>query len=180
MIVLPNSFECYLNNLRIYTSLSVLKRGLKPRHLVNLQKIHLAEAFFYKDFKESVNSRLLTFNLLCCVKTVKEFDFKINVTKNVLINKKLYTALLLLLSLNSRFLNVEFKNGIIIKGKGDIKNSRKIIHFLNGCSFFDIKTKNYLVFIPCEATEKPSTETESQWQLLFDRFSVFNLFYKLS
>lgn len=177
MIVLPNSFERYLNNLRIITSLSVLKHGLKPRHLVNLRKLYLAEAFLYKDCKESVNLKLLSFNILCCVKTIKEFNFKININKNVLTNKRLLTALLLLSSHNSQFLNVEFKDGIIIKGNGNIKNSRKVIKYLNGCSFFDIKTKNYLIFIPCKTTEKASIETESQWQLLFDRFSVFNLFY---
>ncbi len=178
MIVLPNRFECYLNNLRIYTSLSVLKRGLMPRHLANFRKIYLAEAFLYKNFKESVNIELLSFNLLCCVKTTKNFCFSINTNKNALINQKLYTVLILLLASSSPFLTIKFENGIIIKGNGEISQSRKIITCLDGQSFFDIKTKNYLIYIPCQKTTAPTSTTVSQWELLFDKFSVFNLFKK--
>ncbi len=178
MIVLPNSFECYLNNLRIYTSFSILRRGLLPRHLINLRKIYLAEAFLYKDFKESVNIEPLTFNLLYCVKTIRKLDFHININQNVLINKNLYTSLILLLAEGSPFLTIRFEDGIIIKGKGEIKETRKIIAFLNGQSFFDVKTQNYLIYIPCKKTEIPPSPTVSQWELLFDRFSVFNLFKK--
>ena len=178
MIVLPNSFESYLNNLRIYTSLSILKNGILPKHLDNLRKIYLSEAYLYKNFKERVNIGLLSFNLLCCIKTVKNFCFFINVNKNALINQRLYAALILLLATGSPFLTIMFKNGIIIKGNGEIKKHLKIIHFLNGNSFFDIKTKNYLIYIPCKETDITPSPTISQWELMFDRFSVFNLFKK--
>lgn len=178
MIVLPNRFECYLNNLRIYTSLSVLKRGLMPRHLSNLCKIYLAEAFLYKNIKESINIELLSFNLLCCVKTTKKFRFSINVNENALINQRLYTALILLLASHSPFLTIKFKNGIVIKGNGEITQVRKIIAYLCGQTFFDVKTKNYLIYIPCQRTNTPALPTVSQWELLFDKFSVFNLFKK--
>ena len=178
MIVLPNSFERYLNNLRIYTSLSIIKHGILRRHLYNLRKIHLAEAFLYKNNKESINLKLLTFNILCCVKTVKNFNFKIDLKKNVIINKNLYVILLLMLSLNSSSINVKFKNGIIIKGKCEIKNTQKLILFLNGHSFFDIKTKKFLIYIPCKTTTLPPVPTISQWELIFDKFSIFNLFFE--
>ncbi len=178
MIDLPNSFERYLNNLRIYTSLSIIKHGVLPRHLNNLRKICLAEAFLYKNHKESINLKLLTFNVLCCVKTVKNFNFKINLHKNVIISKNLYVILLLMLSLDSSFINVKLKNGITIIGKGEIKNSQKIILFLNGYSFFDIKTKKFLVYIPCKTTTLPPNPTISQWELIFDKFSIFNLFFE--
>lgn len=176
MIVLPNSFERYINNLRIYASLSVLKRGLLPRHLVNLKKIYLAEAFLYNNIKESVNIELLSFNLLCCVRSVKEFGFKTKVYKNVLINKKLYTALILLLAANSHYLTVKFKDGIIIKGKGEIKNSLKVIKYLDGFSLLDLKTMEYLIYIPAEETDLSPTPTVTQWELIFDKFSEFHLF----
>ena len=178
MIVLPNRFECYLNNLRIYTSLSVLKRGLMSRHLSNLRKIYLAEAFLYKNIKESINIELLSFNLLCCVKTTKKFRFSINVNENALINQRLYTALVLLLASHSPFLTISFKNGIVIKGNGEIKQTQKVISYLCGQIFFDVKTKNYLIHIPCKKTDTPTLPTISQWELLFDKFSVFNLFEK--
>ena len=77
MIVLPNSFEKYLYNLRIYTSLSILKHGILPRHLKNLKKIYLAEAFLFKNHTEPTDLRLLSYNLLDCVKNLKEFKKKI-------------------------------------------------------------------------------------------------------
>ncbi len=177
MIYLPNRFEIYLNNLRFYNSLSILKHGLLLRHSVNLQKIYLAEAYLHRNFAECVNLRLLSFNLLCCVKSAKSFDFEIYINENIIINKKLYIALLLTLAKNTHFLKIELKNGIIIKGKGEINNCRKIINYLNGHSFFDIKTNSFLIFIPCENTDLSPAPAVSQWELIFDNFSVFNIFF---
>ncbi len=177
MIVLPNSFEKYLYNLRIYTSFSILKHGILPRHIENLKKIYLAEAYLFKNHTHPIDLRLLSFNLLCCVKTVKKFDFQLNINNTVLINARLYTALLLTLAKNTPFLKIEINNGIIFSGKGKIENIRKIIAYLHGCSFFDIKTMDYLIYIPCLKTNLSPIPTVSQWELLFDKFSVFNLFF---
>ena len=38
-----------------------------------------SKAYLYKNFKESVNIGLLSFNLLCCIKSAKKFYFFINV-----------------------------------------------------------------------------------------------------
>lgn len=176
MIVLPNSFEKYLYNLRIYTSLSIVKHGILPRHFKNLKKIYLAEAFLFKNDTQSTDLCILSYNLLYCVKNVKKFDFFIKTERNVSINQKLYSALLLTLAPYNNFLKIEYKNGIIIKGKGEIKKANKIIAYLDGYSFLDIKTKNYLIYIPCQATTDAPTPTVTQWELLFDKFSVFNLF----
>lgn len=177
MIVLPNSFERYLYNLRIYTSISILKHGVLPRHMKNLKKIYLTEAFLFKNHTEPTDLRLLSYNLLSCVKSIKKFDFFTDINKTVLINPTLYTALILELSQNTSYLKIEIKNGIIIKGNGKIKNSNKIIFYLNGHSFFDIKTHNFLINLPCKATSLSPAPTVSQWELIFDRFSVFHLFY---
>ena len=177
MIFLPNSFEKYLYQLRIYTSLSIIKYGILPRHLKNLKKIYLAEAFLFKNSMNSTDLCHLSHNLLCCVKSTKKFNFKLDIPCNVSINVPLYTVFLLQLAKQSSFLRIEFKNGIIITGNGKIKNSRKIITHLNGCSFFDTKTLNFLIYIPCVKTHLSPIPTISQWELLFDRFSVFNLFF---
>ena len=176
MIDLPNSFERYLNNLRIYTSISILNHGLLPRHIENLKKIYLAEGFLFRKHKQPIDLKFLSFNLLCCVNTVKKFDFQVKATQKIMINSHLYTALLLTLAKDTSHLKIEFKNGIIIKGTGEIKYSRKIIAHLDGCSFFDIKTMHYLIYVPCTETSLFPIPTISQWELLFDKFSVFNLF----
>ncbi len=178
MIVLPNSFEKYLYNLRIYTSLSIVKYGILPRHFKNLKKIYLAEAFLFKNDTQPTDLCILSYNLLYCVKNVKKFDFFIKAERNVSINQKLYSALLLTLTPYTDFLKIEYKKGIIIKGKGEIKKANKIIAYLDGYSFFDLKTENFLIYIPCEATNISPIPTITQWELLFDKFSVFNLFLK--
>ena len=178
MIVLPNSFEKYLYNLRIYTSLSILKHGILPRHLKNLKKIYLAEAFLFKNHTQPTDMRLLSYNLLDCIKNLKEFNFIIKINKSISINQKLYTALLLTIAPHTDFLKIEFSNGIIIKGIGEIKKANKVIAYLNGCSFFDLKTSNFLIYIPCKTTTLSPTTTITQWELIFDRFSVFNLFFE--
>ena len=82
-----------------------------------------------------------------------------------------------MLSSNSPFLNIGFKGGVLIKGKGDIKNCLSVIKALKGISFFDLKTNKFLIFLPCEKTDKSATYTESQWHFIFDRFSLLNIFY---
>ncbi len=177
MIILPNSFEIYLKNLRNYNSLSILKHGLLQKHINNIKKIYLAEMFLFKNNKSATNLKLLSYNLLCCVKNVKDFNFIITINQHVKININLYSALLLTLSKISLFLKIEYKNGVIIKGSGNIKTANKIIYFLNGYSFFDIKTKNFLIYIPAKTITTSPAPTISQWELIFDKFSVFNLFF---
>lgn len=179
MIVLPNRLERYINALRIFTSLSVARHGLEPRHVKNLAKIHLCEAFLFENEKQITALKLLSHNLLSSVRTLKpEFDFSLEIYGNVIISKPLYIILLILLSNDTDSLKIALKNGILIRGKGEIKNSLSVIKHLKGVSFFDVKTKEYLIFLPCEKTENPPINTESQWNFLYDRFSPLKLFLK--
>ena len=78
MIVLPNRLERYINALRIFTSLSVAKHGLQTRHVKNLAKIHLCEAFLFENERQITALKLLSHNLLSSVRTLKpEFDFSL-------------------------------------------------------------------------------------------------------
>ena len=179
MIVLPNRLEHYIAALRIYTSISVAKHGLKPRHIKNLAKIHLCEAFLFENQRQVTALKLLSHNMLSSVRTLKpEFNFSLEIYENVIINKPLYIVLLILLSNDTDSLKIALKNGIIIKGRGEIKNSLSVIKHLKGLSLFEVKTKEYLIFLPCEKTEKPPISTESQWHFLYDRFSPLKLFLK--
>ena len=149
MIILPNSFERYLKSLRIYTSFSIAKQGLKPKHIKNLRKIELAEGFLYKTYQNATAIKLLSINLLSCISAINpSFNFSVNINHNVLINKKLYVILIIMLSSNSPFLNIGFKGGVLIKGKGDIKNCLSVIKALKGIAFFDLKTNKFLIFLP--------------------------------
>ena len=180
MIILPNSFERYLKNLRIYTSFSIAKQGLKPKHIKNLRKIELSEGFLFKTQQNITAIHLLSINVLSCISAIKpNFKFAVNRCPNVLINKKLYIILLISLSNYSDLLNIGFNDGIIIKGNGEIKKCLSVIKALKGISFFDLKTNNYLIFLPCKKTDKAATHTESQWHFIFDRFSLLNLFINL-
>ena len=175
---MPNSFEKYLNKLRIYTSFSILKHGILPKHLKNLKKIYLAEAFLFKSNTKPTDIRLLSHNLLYCVKNKKDIDFIIDIKQILLINQKLYKALILTLANNSNILKVEFRDGIVIKGNGKIKSSKKIIHFLGGYSFYNLKTSEFIIVIPCNTTPLSPAPTITQWELIFDKFSPFNLFFE--
>ncbi len=177
MIILPNRFERYLKSLRLYTSFSISKHGFKDKHLKNLRKICLCEAFLYKHELNVTSLKLLSFNLLTCISSAKSnFNFRLKLPQNVLINKKLYIILLVLLSNNSDFLKLDFQNGILIKGNGDIKNSLSVIKNLKSLCFFEIKTQKYLIFLPCEKTDKMPDFTESQWHFIYDKFSLLNIF----
>ncbi len=115
--------------------------------------------------------------MLSCIAAEKpSFNFALNLNKNVVINKQLYIILLILLSNESNYLKIEFKNGIKIYGKGKIKNCLSVIKNLKGSYFFDIKTNKFLIFLPCEETDKNTESTESQWHFIYDKFSYLNIF----
>ena len=180
MIVLPNSFERYLSSLRIWVSLSVIKYGLHPQHMKKLKKIHLAEAFHNKETTQSVDIAKLCKNYLYSAKALKPtLDFGVFANGNHKINKKLLTALLLTVT---RYANLciihTTKNHIIIKTENAPANLSPFIDALGGYSLIDIITNKALIVIPSPITNTPSVYIESEWELLFDKFSVFNVFFE--
>ncbi len=180
MIVLPNSFERYLSALRIFVSLSILKHGLKLRHLASLKKIHYAEAFYNKNSLQSVAIKKLSTNIL---NTISAYKYKLNFSckskDNYYINKNLFTILLLEIVSISNFISISSnKNFIIIKFSSKKQNSTKTLYTLGGFSFREAKNNTTLFVIPAERTNVPSVYIESEWENIFDQFSTVNIFLK--
>ena len=179
MLDLPNSFKRYLSSLRIFVSLSILKYGLQPRHLENLKKIYCAEAFYHKNSRQSVNIKKLSTNLLNTVTAFRyEFNFYCATEYNYYINKNLFTLLLLEISYESDFINISAnENFLLIKCSSKGKQLLKTITALGGFSLFETKSNATLFIIPVFKTQQPSVYIESEWEYLFNKFSIINIFF---
>ena len=179
MIVLPNSFEKYLSALRISVSISILKHGLQPRHIDNLRKIHIAEALLHKTERQSVDINKLCTNLLSAVKTIKtDFDFRCNANGNFSINKNLFTLLLLSISKSSNSIDVTARNSFLeIKVSHKSEKALSFVRALKGYSLFELKSRQSLIIIPIRETKEESIPIESEWEYIFNKFSVLNIYF---
>lgn len=180
MIVLPNSAIRYTCALRIYISLCILKYGLKPKHLEKLKKIYIAEAFLDKQSKQNLNIKNFVFNLLESVSAIKpHFKYSCISYGNYSINKNLLTVLLLNLSREINFIDIKTTNShliISIKGRTN-KNSLSTVAALKGYFLYEIKNNQTLIIIPAPKTKQRSVQIESEWENLFNKFSVLNIFF---
>lgn len=161
MIYLPNKFERYIASLRIYIQASIIKFGIKPKHIKQLKKIYIAEALVYSEFSIPVNLKYYLWNILTAVafkksQTYLPFNFDIKINKNYIVDIKPLTTLILSLASSTDKIYINEKNGyIVINVKTDLKkHNRKIIEKLNGCVLYEIKEKISLVLIPLTATNK--------------------------
>ena len=181
MIVLPNSFERYLASLRNFVSLSILKHGLQQKHFEKLKKIYFAEAILNKKHPQSVDLFRLCFNLLSAVSTIKnKLNFCCEISNNYYINKKLFIFLLVKICESSNKIKLfSNDNFIIIIFNGQFKNSKKILNLLNAIYLQEIKNRISLVAVPIVKTKEKSVYIESEWEYLFDKFSIINLYFGL-
>lgn len=184
MTVLPNSFERYTFALRILTSLSILKHGLTQKHLRNLSKIYTAESFYRKDFTEATNIQKFSLNLLFAVAVIKfkqnkTFEFEVDVNKNFLINKNIFTVLILNLCKECEKIYISAKqNQITVSFKGNYKKSLSALKKLKGFYFYSLKTGDGKIVIPAQETSQNSSNPINEWGNIFDRFSPVNLFFE--
>ena len=176
MIVLPNSFERYLASLRIFVSLSVLKHGLLPKHYKNLKKIYTAEAIYNKNTMQSVDINKLCKNLLTAATTIKpDLKFESYINKNVYINKSLFSLLLLSISKISNLIKIEHKSDHICIFFEAFKTQR--IPYLQELGGYTLKLNNKsLALIPVAISNTDSIYQESEFEYIFDKFSVLNIF----
>ncbi len=178
MIVLPNSYSRYLASLRYFTSFNIFKNGLKDRYLKNLKKIYLAEAIFNKNFTESIDINKLSNNILGATKYLKpNIKYKIKSNGTYLVNKNLFSYLLLDIIKNHSLVLSAKENYLCIKFKGKNLPTLSIISALDGYIFREIKTTENLLIIPTEKTNRKSSYCDSEWEYLFDKFSIVNLFF---
>lgn len=180
MIVLPNSFERYLSALRIFVSLSILKHGLRPRHLENLKKIYFAEALYNKILVQSVDINKLCTNLLRAVNAINtDFKFECRIDGNFYVNKSLFTLFLLQVSKISNTVSVNGNEAFIaIKFSNPNRIPLPFLSALGGYALKETKHNITLALIPSAEATESSVYVESEWENIFDQFSVVNIFFK--
>lgn len=180
MIVLPNSFERYLSALRIFVSLSILKRGLKPQHLENLKKIYCAEALYNKILVQSVDINKLCTNLFSAVNTINpDFKFSCRIDGNFYVNKNLFTLFLLYVSKISNTVSVSGNEAFLtVKFPKHNNASLLFLSALGGYEIREIKQNSTLALIPSGESTEASVYIESEWENIFDQFSIVNIFFK--
>ena len=181
MIYLPNFFERYTASLRNVIHLSVAKNGLMPKHLENMRKIFIIEALLCPDFEEPTDIAEFTSKLLSAVYINKlakgnSFEFDIRLNGRYMLNRKLYTALILNICRNSHKLSIYKKyEQIIIRAENCEKNSyNKIIKVMNSYSLFESKSKTALIVLNYTATNKKSKPPIIESS--YNPFSPVNLF----
>ncbi len=179
MIILPNSLERYLASLRYWVSLSIQKHGAHKRHFANLKKIYLCEAILNKEALKSVNINKLTNNILNAAQNLNHgAKFKVDVKGNFLINKELYSFVLLKIFKNSSPTVFLKNNFLCIKFTGETEKLSTVISALNGYTLHETKIGQNIIAIPITKTHQASVYIESEWEYLFDSFSVVNLIFK--
>lgn len=180
MIFLPNKFERFLAALRITVQNDILKNGITKNNLKSLEKINIAEALFYKDFKEPVDIEKLSFSLFCSslpllLSQNKYPYFKINISSNYLLNTKLFAFVFLILLKTAKSIEIKSRRAKIIISALDInlKNCKKLILALGGTYFYH--NKRIIIIIPADKTDKKANHIKKEWVSLDNPFSLVNI-----
>lgn len=178
MTVLPNSFERYTAALRNLTSILILRNGLNQKHLKNLSKIYTAEAFFYHH-KQPLNIEKFACGLLGAASLIKpnKLVFSVNCRGNFLINKNLFTVLLLNLSKECSLIEIEIEGDIVISFTGKCKKALSALKNLRGFYFYSINTQRGKFIIPVLKINEKSIPFENEWENISYQFSPVNLFF---
>lgn len=186
MIFLPKAFERYLSALRLYVQMSVLRGGEGAKHLAQLRKISLAEAFYFKEERSPVDIIKLSNSLLGAAVIIllqrgKELSIKFSGGGVYLINRRLFSALLCELAQSSQngckiSVSAEGK-GVIIKAAQTQRSEvlARLIKAMDGFFLYERVKNNLLIFIPSKKTRLSSQKIENEWCYILDRFSPVNI-----
>ena len=179
MIILPNRYERYLSALRNSVLVLIINKGIKPQYIENLKKLYTAESLLYQTSRQSVNLNKLCASLLGAVKTIKSgFDFNCRINGNYSVNKNIITLLLLNLAKQKDFLKISAKDNFLkIMFHGKANHLSRFVNALDGFSLYERKSKQTLIIIPAPETLKKSVPIDSEWEYLFNKFSVINLLF---
>lgn len=160
----------------------IIKNGYKDNYLRNLKKIHRIEALL-SDKKEPINIKSFSLELLKAVFIKKlenntKLRFTIDNTNTFLINKKLYTSLLLTLCKDTEKIEIKLYNEkILIKAiNADTKDILNLIKKLDAIYFHEFKTKNLFILINAEKTSKIPEKYEKDWEYILNPLSVVNIY----
>ncbi len=180
MIFLPNKFELYTCILRNTMQTLIIKNGLKPIYLKNLMKIHRAEALF-RETAEPIDIKSFCDEILKAVfikktENKKGFGFRVSAMGIFIINKKLFTSLLLSLCKDTNKIKIDLLNGKILITASVTKFDLKIINAIGATYFFERKTKQLYILITAQKTKKAPTGTEKDWEYILNPLSVVNVY----
>ncbi len=180
MTVLPNSFERYTASLRILTSLLILKHGLNKKFLRNLSKIYTAEAFYNNKNLQPLSIQKFALELFYAASVIKPQNliFSINCQGNFLINKNVFTVLLLSLLKECDEINITFEKNIVINFKGNHKKALSALKNLQGYYFYSVFANSGKFIIPALRTNKQSVPFANEWENIVNQFSTVNLFFE--
>ena len=158
----------------------IIKNGYKAKYLKNLMKIHRAEALL-SNATEPINIKEFTDEILKAVfikKTENEqsFGFRVSATGNFLINKKLYTSLLLSLCCETDKVKVDLLNEKILITASVESFDLNLINAIGATHFYERKTKQLYILITAPKTNKTPKETEKDWEYILNPLSVVNIY----
>ena len=179
MIFFPNRVQRYTSALRLYIQHSVLQKGLSRSHTAQLKKITLAEALASKN--ELSDSLLGTAQILM-LKNAEPLKVELDGGGVFLINKQLYTALVLeLVDCGCEKLAVISRSpNTVIKARRLCKygNLPKIVKAMSGDLMVETKSGAAIIRFPSPSTTLKAKKTENEWYYLLDSFSPVNIWLK--
>lgn len=160
--------------------LLIIKNGYKPKYINNLMKIHKAEALFSTDIEpldvKNFSTEILKAVFIKKSENGEKFRFKTENTGVFLINKKLFTSLLLSLCQNADNINIGlFNEKILITATGKSFNNT-LFKAIGATCFFERKNKTLSVLISAPKTDKKPKDNEKDWEYILNPLSVVNIY----
>ena len=178
LIYYPNKFEIYTSSLRLVYQKLILKNGIKQKYLKSLRKIDEFEGVIFQNEPIPINVEDFCGELLTAVFLKKDFDYNINVSGNYILDKKIFTMLILSICVKTDFLTIfNFNQNIVLKGK--FKCSSKILRLtekLGGNVFSEVKTGTTFIRFDFPLTQKNTEDFEKAYYLLQNPLSKVNLY----
>ncbi len=182
MIFLPNNFQRYTAALRNFIHFSAIKKGVSRRHMCLLKKIYKVEALYNSGEIFPIDIYRFSISVLDAALVLsskhKNYCYNIDYTGSFLINKRLYTTLLLsLFSKNIPLTIYTYRDRLIIKTHSLIpKNCKKNIFAMNGLILTSTISNDQIIMLSAPKTNKKPIYTESEFELLSNPFSPIHIF----
>lgn len=178
MIYFPNKFEIYGASLRLLYQKFIFNHGVTKRNADKLKKIYEFECLTAEDNIAPINLEKYSSQLFTAVMFKKNFNYKINIKGNRMLDIKTYTSLLLNICLNAEYLEIaEICGNIVICGKITLnKKTVLLIKKLKGDIFKEIITDTVYIKLNFPATDKKSADFEKAYYMLQNPLSPINLY----
>ncbi len=178
MIFYPNKFERYTASLRLRYMNFIVKRGIKERYLRAIRKIYEFEALFFEEVPLPFDLEKLSNAILIASLFVKRIDFNIDIKSNFILDKKIFSVLLLNICSNSTKISIfEKKNKIIITFNSIAdKKINKAVKRLKGYILREVKQNITLCVLNLPSTQKKTEEIETAFNLFRNPLSVIHLY----